>query len=55
MKKLKILLIIIILFSLTGCSYVELNKLAIVSALGIDYKDNLLPRYDEVFKPKSRQ
>lgn len=41
MKKLKILLIIIILFSLTGCSYVELNKMAIVSALGIDYKDNL--------------
>ena len=40
MKKLKIIFIVITLFSLTGCSYVELNKMAIVSALGIDYKDN---------------
>lgn len=40
MKKLKILSIIIILFSMTGCSYVELNKMAIVSALGIDYEND---------------
>ena len=37
MKKIIILISILLL---TGCSYIELNKLAIVSALGIDYKDN---------------
>ncbi|MBQ6546518.1 MAG: Ger(x)C family spore germination protein [Bacilli bacterium] len=40
MKKIKILLLILIIIPLTGCNYMELNKLAIVSALGIDYKDN---------------
>ncbi len=40
MKKIKGLLIIIMSLSLTSCNYVELNKLAIVSALGIDYKNN---------------
>lgn len=35
-----IALIILIVFTLTGCNYIELNKLAIVSALGIDYKNN---------------
>lgn len=39
MKKIKIIFLIIVLLSLTGCSYVELNKMAIVSALGIDYKN----------------
>lgn len=38
MKKTKLLLIIILLT--TGCSYRELNKLAITSALGIDHIDN---------------
>ena len=37
---LKILTVLTIIFTLTGCNYVELNKLAIVSALGIDFKDN---------------
>ena len=40
MKKIKIILLIIMLLSLSGCNYIELNKLAIVSSLGIDYKDN---------------
>ena len=40
MKKLKILILISTIFTLSGCNYMELNKLAIVSALGIDYKDN---------------
>lgn len=38
MKKIIILTIITLLMS--GCSYVELNDLAIVSAIGIDYEDN---------------
>lgn len=37
MKK---ILIILILILTTGCSYKELNDLAIVSGIGIDYKDN---------------
>lgn len=41
MKKLiKLIILILIINIITGCSYVELNKLAIVSALGIDYKNN---------------
>ena len=36
----KIIILTFILFSLTGCSYVELNELAIASAVGIDYEDN---------------
>ena len=41
MKKIKMLLLLILItLSLTGCNYIELNKLAIVSALGIDYKNN---------------
>lgn len=39
MKKIKFLLLIILIF-LTGCSYRELNELAIGSALGIDYINN---------------
>ena len=38
MKKI-ITLILITCFCLTGCSYIELNDLAIANALGIDYKD----------------
>lgn len=38
MKKIIILLMLPILLS--GCSYVELNDLAIASAIGIDYKDD---------------
>ena len=37
----KVIIIIIISFLLTGCNYLELNKLAVVSGLGIDYKDGL--------------
>ena len=37
----KIIILIIISFLLTGCNYLELNKLAVVSGLGIDYKDGL--------------
>lgn len=37
MKK---ILLVLITFLLTGCSYVELNDLAIADALGIDYVDN---------------
>ncbi len=40
MKKKIIVLIIISLFFTLGCSYKEINDLAIVSAIGIDYKDN---------------
>lgn len=41
MKKIiKIMVLILFIISNSGCSYVELNKLAIVSALGIDYKNN---------------
>ena len=37
----KIIFLVIILFSLTGCtSYTELNDLSIVNTLGIDYQDN---------------
>ena len=38
----KILLLIICLFLLTSCNdYVEINKLAIITGIGIDYKDNM--------------
>lgn len=40
MKLLKMLITIIMILLLSGCNYMELNKLAIVSALGIDYVDN---------------
>ena len=43
MKIKKLLLILIILttlFSMSGCSYQELNDLAIASAIGIDYENN---------------
>lgn len=41
MKKIKLLLIFIFLFSFTGCSsYTELNELGIVSLLGIDYQND---------------
>lgn len=36
----KILIVIVSFFLLTGCSYKELNDLAIVTAIGIDYIDN---------------
>ena len=36
----RIILLTLIVISNSGCSYIELNKLAIVSALGIDYKNN---------------
>lgn len=42
MKRIKLLILLIItVITLSGCSYTELNKLAIVSALGIDYKDGM--------------
>ena len=40
MKIIRIILLTLIIISNSGCSYIELNKLAIVSALGIDYKNN---------------
>lgn len=40
MKKIKIILLIIITLFISGCSYKELNDLAIASALGIDYENN---------------
>ena len=37
----KLLILIILLFSLTGCyDYKEINNLGIISAIGIDYQDN---------------
>ena len=36
----KIIILFTLVFSLTGCSYVELNELAIVSAIGIDYEND---------------
>jgi len=36
----KIILIISLLFLTTGCSYQEINDLAIASAMGIDLKDD---------------
>ena len=36
----KIIILTLITFLMSGCSYVELNDLAIVSAIGIDYEDN---------------
>ena len=41
MRKIKLLTLIFVILLSTGCNYIELNKLAIVSAIGIDYKDNL--------------
>ena len=40
MKKFKIIILLVTVLTLTGCNYAELNKLAIVSALGIDYINN---------------
>ena len=40
MKKIKIIFLIIITLFISGCSYKELNDLAIASALGIDYENN---------------
>ena len=40
MKKIKIILILVITILISGCSYKELNDLAIASALGIDYQNN---------------
>ena len=40
MKKIKIIFLIIITLFINGCSYKELNDLAIASALGIDYENN---------------
>ena len=41
MKRLKLIMILIVIsIILSGCSYTELNKLAIVSSLGIDYKES---------------
>lgn len=36
----KIIILIITIFLLSGCSYRELNDLAIISAIGIDYDNN---------------
>lgn len=40
MKKIKIILILVLTILISGCSYKELNDLAIASALGIDYENN---------------
>lgn len=51
----KILIIIILLF-LTGCyNYRELNDLAIVSAIAIDYKDNNFELSVQIVNPKKQQ
>lgn len=41
MKKIKTFILLALITFLTGCNYLELNKLAIVSALGIDYRNNM--------------
>lgn len=43
MKRINLFIITFSIFLLSGCNYVELNKLAIVSAIGIDYNNN---KYD---------
>lgn len=50
MKKIIILVLTTILLS--GCSYVELDDLAIVSAIGVDYKDNLFHLTAQVMDAK---
>lgn len=41
MRKIKLLMILLPIFFITGCtSYIELNELGIVSLLGIDYTEN---------------
>lgn len=51
MKKITILIITVLLMS--GCSYVELNDLAIVSAIGIDYENNQFKLTAQVMDIKS--
>ena len=53
MKKILLLLLILLL---TGCyNYRELNNLAIVSAIGIDYKDNNFEVSIQIVNPKKQQ
>ena len=53
MKKILLLLLILLL---TGCyNYRELNDLAIVSAIGIDYKDNNFEVSIQIVNPKKQQ
>ena len=47
----KIILLIIVLFSMTGCyDYQELNNMSVVDAIGIDYKDEMYIVSFEVIK-----
>ena len=58
----KILILLITTLFLTGCtSYIELNDLAVINAIGIEYKNNTYNFYasivlevdDETLKPKT--
>lgn len=49
----KIILLVLLLFSLSGCSdYKEVNEMAIISAIGIDYQDNEFAITLETFNNK---
>ena len=54
MKKI-LLAIFILLILLTGCSYKELDQLAICSVLGIDYRNNMYIVTAEIINPKKEQ
>ena len=49
----KLILLGLSIFLLSGCSYSELNDLAVVSALGIDYSDNEFKLTAQVMDIKS--
>lgn len=49
----KIIILIITIFLLSGCSYRELNDLAIISAIGIDYDNNEFKLTAQVMNVKS--
>lgn len=49
----KIIILTIITFLMSGCSYVELNDLAIVSAIGIDYEDDEFKLTAQIMDVKS--
>ena len=51
MKKIKIILILVLTILISGCSYKELNDLAIASALGIDY-EKIQDSIREIFQRK---
>lgn len=49
----KIIILIFMTIFMTGCSYVELNELAIASAIGIDYEDNKFKLTAQIMDVKS--